>query len=177
MADHTAMGLQTAIKSLKDVVAPAVDPSNPLAGEQLRMVCAYLALVVKQLSHRSEKIRFELRSATQLAKSLAPLAARCSDEAAQALDSALVLARQLGGEIDAPEFDIEASTSRLNAAISALVRTAGTADEAARRDVERAVVAHSKAWLDVHRAWFAPLGFESRSEQLPSIVAALAVGR
>ena len=177
MADHTAMGLRTAIKSLKDVVAPAVDPANPLAGEQLRMVCAYLALVVQQLAHRSERIRFELGSASRLGEALAPLAAGCSPKAAQALDSALARARQLMGAIDAPEIDFEDATSRLNAATSALVRTGAAADDETRRRIERAVVANSRAWLDVHRAWFAPLGFESTSEQLPSIAAALAAGR
>ena len=177
MADHTAMGLRTAIKSLKDVIAPAVDPANPLAGEQLRMVCAYLTLVVQQLPYRSERIRFELGSASQLAEALAPLAARCSAEAAQALDVALARARQLIGVIDAPEIDIEEATARLNAALSALVRTGAAADDETRRRIERAVVSNSKAWLDVHRAWFAPLGFESKSEQLPSIAEALAAGR
>jgi len=177
MADHTAAGLRTAIKSLKDVVAPAIDQANPLAGEQLRMVCAYLALVAEQLPHRAARIRFELRSATRLADSLVPLAVACPARAREALDAALATARRLQAAVDADELEIEHATSGLNAAISTIVRTAGAADDAARREIERAVVFDSKALLDAHRTWYAPLGFESKSEQLPSLAAALAAAR
>ena len=42
MADHEENAIRAAIKALSQVVAPAVDPSNPLAVEQLRLVVQFL---------------------------------------------------------------------------------------------------------------------------------------
>lgn len=177
MADHTVMGLRTAIKSLQDVVAPAVDPANPLANEQLRMVCAYLGLVVQQLPYRSARIRSELLDALHLARVLAPMAQRCSAAAAQALESAIASSASHEMSVDPSECDLERTTARLNASISALVRTASTADASTRREIELAVVADARATLEVNRAWFLPLGFESPHAQIPSISDALASRR
>ena len=42
MPDHTDNNLRAAIKSLTDVVTPAVDPGDPMAREQLALVVAFL---------------------------------------------------------------------------------------------------------------------------------------
>ena len=173
MADRTVAGLRASIKSLKDTVAPAVDPANPLASEQLRMVCGYLALVCEQLPQRAARIVFELRSAVALAEALRPLAARCDATIAAELQARCDAARRLQDDPDRIETEVERATEALNAATSALVRAAATADEAVRREVERTTLAHARHWLTVQRAWFAPLGFDLERATLPPLPDAL----
>ena len=173
MSDHTVLGLYAAIKALKEVVSPAVDTSNPLAVEQLRMVCGFLSMVCERLPYRSERIRFELRNAIALAQALSPNAAGCDREAVVALESALARGTAVIGNPDAIESDIQVATAQLAAATSALIRSSVDTDEAARRQIDRAVAANAKAWLDVQRTWFLPLGFDTEASALPSIAAAL----
>lgn len=42
MAEHADRALDAAVKALSQVVAPAVDPEDPLAVEQLRLVISWL---------------------------------------------------------------------------------------------------------------------------------------
>lgn len=173
MADRTVAGLRAAIKSLKDTVAPAIDPANPLANEQSRMVCGYLALVCEQLPQRSARIAFELRGAVALAESMLPLAAGCDDEIARTLATRCATARALRDDPERIETDVEHATQELNAAISALVRAAAGAGTELRRQVERAALTHAQAWLTAQRAWFAPLGFDLERAELPPLADAV----
>ncbi len=174
MSDHTTTGLRAALKSLKEVVAPAVDPANPLAVEQLRMVCSFLGMVCEQLPLRGERIRFDLRSAIGLAEALTPAAMACGDDVATALAAALTPAVALAAAPGAAEGDIQQATARLGAASSALIRASAGCDEHDRALVERAVLANAKPWLDVQRAWFAPVGFDSEASRLLTLAGALA---
>ena len=174
MSDHTVIGLRAAIKSLKDVVSPAVDASNPLAVEQLRMVCGFLSMVCDRLPLRSERVRFDLRNAIELGEALAGCAAKCDREAVSHLDKALQRGVSLMKDPDAVETDIQSATAHLSAATSALIRTSSAIDDATRRQIDRAVAANAKTWLDVQRAWFQPLGFDTEAETLPSLAVALA---
>ena len=161
MADRTVEGLRAALKALREVVTPAVDPANPLATEQLRMACGYLALVCEQLPWRSARIAAEGHQALALANTLQLLAAGCDRTAAAALDEAISAAQALHAQPGLAEDAWQRSTAALGAASSALVRCASTADDDTRRRIERAVVAHAAAWLDAQRAWYRPLGFDT----------------
>ena len=174
MSDNTATGLRAALKSLKEVVAPAVDPANPLAVEQLRMVCSFLGMVCEQLPLRGERIRFDLRSAIGLAEALTPAAAVCGEDVASALAAALAPAVLLASAPGASEDQIQQATAQLRAASSALIRASAACDERSRARVERAVLANAKPWLDVQRAWFAPVGFDSEASRLLTLAGALA---
>ena len=44
--DHTANTLRAISKALTDVIAPAVDPKDPLANEQLRLVIDYVGCLL-----------------------------------------------------------------------------------------------------------------------------------
>lgn len=175
MADRTVDGLHAAIKALQHTVAPAIDPANPLANEQLRMVCGYLAMVAGQLPLRAARIGFELRAAVALADALAPLAPRCDE----ALAAELARHRDAGHELlDDPwrsEAATEQATAALNAAASALVRAAAAgADAELRRAVERCTLAQAGAGIAAQRAWFAPLGLDPERASLPTLADALA---
>lgn len=173
MSDHCVMGLRAAIKALKDTVAPAVDPANPLANEQLRMVSAFLSMLAEQLPHRSMRIRCDLQSALALADAVLPHVQGSSIESVAALEAARTLARRVLAADDVAESEVEHAAGRVNAALSATVRALNECDATTRERVERAVVLHSKTWLDVQRAWFLPLGFDPNARTVPPIVTAL----
>ena len=173
MSDHCVIGLRAAIKALKDTVSPAVDPDNPLANEQLRMVSAFLSMLAEQLPHRSLRIRYDLYNALALADAVLPHLQGSAMESMAALEAACSQARRVLAADNVPETGVENTTNRLNAALSATVRSLNEADGATRARVERAVVLHSKTWLDVQRAWFLPLGLDPNARTVPSIVTAL----
>jgi hypothetical protein len=173
MSDHTVSGMRAALKALKDVVSPAVDPSNPLAVEQLRMVCGFLAMVCEQLPYRAQRVRFDLLSAVDLAQALASGIDLATLDRAEALPVALASAIALQRTPDASEADLQQATALLAEAIRNLIRESAEVDEATRRKLERVVLRHSKTWLDVQRAWFSPLGFDKEARMLPPIAVAL----
>lgn len=173
MSDHTVAGLRAALKALKEVITPAVDSSNPLAVEQLRMVCGFLSMVCDQLPYRAQRIRFDLQSAIQLAEALASTEGVAENDASDAQAKALTHAMLLQQAPDATEAEMCHATAQLAAATTAFVRASADADETVRRQVDRAVLAGSKTWLDVQRAWFEPLGFDSEARSLPPLAQAL----
>ena len=175
MADTSIDLLRASIKALKEVVAPAVDATNPLAVEQLRMVTTCLSLLAEQLPYRGERLRFDLLSRIGLAQALiAVLPVRPgSQDSEGGLHSANDAAQAIAQRPDATERDIVDATATLGAVLAAVVRGAAAANESVRRAIEQTVLAHSKSWLDVQRAWFLPMGFDHEKARLVSMPATL----
>ncbi|MBT2301942.1 hypothetical protein J7E70_15880 [Variovorax paradoxus] len=167
--DTSANGMRAAIKALKETVAPAVDPANPLANEQLRLACSYLALVADRLSWREQRLRRELDQACALAGSVQAHAAGSPPEVLDALGRGVAAAHDLQTRSSAAEADVVAATQGLQAAVSALVRCARSLPASQGPAIERAVLEASRAWLDTRRAWFRPLGFDKEAEALPTL--------
>jgi hypothetical protein len=168
MADRNDGALQAAIKALEHAVLPAVDPADPLAGEQLRLVVGYLRLLRQRLDRVEERARFELEHYRALATLLLDDARAQGGEIAQRFDGALAQA----GAATRPAAVRDAAAA-LAGAVSGLVRAAAQSDPERRRRIEHAVARHSRRWVDAQRAWFAPLGFELRPAQLPALDDAL----
>jgi len=168
MADRNEGALQAAIKALEHAVLPAVNPADPLAGEQLRLVMGYLKLLRQRLEHVEDRARFELEHYRAMAEALRDDARIQGGEVARRFEAAL---GQAGTAVGAA--DVRAATAALAGAVSGLVRVAADADPERRRRIEHTVARLSKRWIDAQRAWFAPLGFELRPEQLPPLAEAL----
>jgi hypothetical protein len=166
--DRNEGALQAATKALEHAVLPAVDPADPLAGEQLRLVVAYLRLLRKRLGHIEDRARFEFEHYRAMAMSLHDEARAEAGEIAQRFDSALAQAEAA----TRPAAMCDATTA-LASAVSGLVRAAGNASPERRGRIERTVATQSRRWVDAQRAWFAPVGFELRPEQLPALNDAL----
>jgi hypothetical protein len=169
MADYTDNALLASIKALDNVVMPAVDPADPLAGEQLRLVSGFLKFLRIRLHHMHARQRFELHHNLALAQRIAADARLVSKEVSQRLDTAIEQADAVDRQRDAALVNIQAATSALCASISGIVRTVAQADPEIRRRVERQVLQGSKQWVDMQRAWFAPQGFELRPDELPGL--------
>jgi len=173
MADYTDNALLASIKALNEVVLPAVDPTDPLAGEQLRLIAGFLRFLGSRLPYVHDRNRFELEHYLALGERLAADARQASAEISQRLDRAIAEARALLQGQRASVAEMRSATAALSAPISGLVRAVADADTALRRRVEQTVLAGSKPWVDMQRAWFVVQGFELHPDELPPLGEAL----
>jgi len=157
MVPDSDLQLAVVIKALRDVVAPAVDPANKLAIEQLHLSIATLGLVQNGLPLAHARARRELINAIDLAAAVS--AAGASIDAAAA-HGVLADAAADEGALDAAR---RALLSTVEQAVSA---SAGKPEE---RAIAKAVIAASKPQCDLARAWCAGSGFEVEADALPSL--------
>jgi hypothetical protein len=176
MTSHMGNGLQAAIKALDDVVAKSIDPTNPLAREQLKLVSRYLGFVQQRLPLQHERDRYELAHYLKLADELEAIG-QLSERACWPL----VRQARAGGaavltNAYARSTDIKAAIEALTAAVSMLVRDVASENTDLRRVVERQVVAASLGLFNMQRAWYLPMGFEPDPSQVPALAAVLDEG-
>jgi len=158
--DHTDTGLRAVVKALTDVIGPAVNTTDPLASEQLRLTVDYIEFVRSRIDFLYDRERFDLHHHLDMAKAL--------DEIVDASDFAeriaLKNAIEAGMRADAaPGLSIRAlkeTTAALAAAIAALIRKAQTLNETTRQRIERHVLEASDARIAFERSWYLPLGFD-----------------
>ena len=175
MADYTDNALLASIKALNEVVLPAVDPSDPLAGEQLRLVAGFLKFLGARLPYVHDRNRFELEHYLALGMRLAADARLASPQVAQRLDQAIDEAEALLRGPRASVEEMRRAAAALSAPISGLARVVADAEPALRRRVEQAILVGSKPWVDMQRAWFVVQGFELHPDELPPLDEALRV--
>jgi hypothetical protein len=173
MPNNVDAALRSAVRALDEVITPAVDRANPLAEEQVRLVRQLLAFLEGRVQYVLAKDVRELSIYVDTARRLATAAAEVDPVTASQLaqaakdGSAALVARPLPDSTD-----VSAVSARLASLISRLVRFG--ADQPAGLQVEAEVVRGSKAILDLHRAWFAPGGFEPNPADAPDLRTELA---
>jgi hypothetical protein len=172
-ADHTDNALIAAIKALDEVVAPAVDETNPLAREQLKLVSRYIGFLRTRLQYQAGRDRFERRHYLALAQRLRPQASDAPIPGMTAFDRAIRLGTDCVDRTDVSTAELRAATAALSTAISMLVRSSAAFDTESRHRVEAAVVSASKTLFDVQRAYYLPLGFEPDPAQVSDLATAL----
>ena len=134
--------LRAAVKSLTDVVAPALDPTNPLANEQLRLVCRFLEYTRLRAAYLPERLS---------AAALVNAVATCAEAKAQALWDLSVPATGTCTDAtvlccpeDGPAEPYGGPRSTWGARLA--------------RAVHAAVTAGGKAWMDAPKSWSGPVG-------------------
>lgn len=168
MQPDTDLQLQAMIKSLREVVLPAVDPANRLAREQLEVSIGLLGLLASRLPLSFRYAVDELTRQLELARGLAALdgddgAAPTDQLGAAIAHGGTVLARAGSG----PE-DLRAAVHALRAASAAWVgRLAVTGDAAQRAALTRLVLDDAREHLLRERAWLAPQGWEEAGSLPP----------
>lgn len=169
MADNTQNTLAAAIKALEQVIAPAVNTTDPLASEQLRLVIGTLKVLGSRLDHIVGRQDFELRHYLQLGQALQSDAREVSAEIAQRLDAAIEHALQMQAQPQRSPAQTRQATEALASPVSALARQAPAVTEATRLRIERCIVKAQGQWVDMQRAWFLTHGFELRPTELQSL--------
>jgi len=168
MADHNANALHAAVKALAQVVAPSVDPRNPLAVEQLRLVSLYLEFHAKLFPLERRLAWKDLHLQAELARQAASLLHEARPDLAQRLREQLNEAEaQLALPVGTASL-WQASHSRLAEALAEAI--AQVQQTATLRDaLEALVLAHARGQLMLHRVWFLPFGFEARPDTRPAL--------
>jgi hypothetical protein len=173
MFDPIDNDLRAAAKALRDVVTPAVDATNPIALQQLKLVIDWLDFYQERAPQWWRLDAFELSANRALGRELLSLA---PPHARGALESALRTADELSAVTARGPAALRDAVTDIEDAVAQLVRDARRLDAGTRQAIERTVVAASKRWLEAQRAWYAPLSIEPNTGALPSLDDALRAG-
>jgi len=164
--------LQSMIKSMSDVVLPAIDPDNSLAQEQAQLILGMMHLMASRLPMQFSYDIDQLTRYVSLAREILAHGEggqRTKEELALLNTSVDNGAQALQGAQTSPA-DLEAAVLTLRARISALIETLWSDGEpTCRETISKAVLAASKEQILRERAWFAPQGWDADMSNYPSI--------
>ncbi len=141
--------LVAAIKSINDNVAPAVDPDNQLAQEQLYLAVATLNLVRQNLPFAHAYARQDLTNHVAQAEGLMDI------EASSILAAAVDQARQVLADPTLGSQTLLAEARDLRDKIGVFLYKHQDDPK-----FDKLVIEHSKAGIDLGRAWTKGMGFE-----------------
>lgn len=161
--------LRAAMKALSDVVAPAVDPADPMAREQLVLVVAFLEYTRAHVYDIHGRERYGLRHQLAMADALVADARALSETAGARLAAVIVEARATLEDPESGTTRLRDASERLGATVRGVIREARGADPETRSRIERTVLETSEPLLTLHRRWSAPLGFDPDPSTLPSL--------
>lgn len=157
------LALQAALKSLTEVIAPALDPADRMAQEQIGLVIGLLTLVETRLPIAFAYDCDELARLIGLAETIGSAAA--SQSLAHALgEGAATLARA-----QASPHDVEQAIGRLRTEIGRVAGELAMQRHDAARAAVRAILDASSAQLLSERSWVLMQGWESNPESLPAL--------
>lgn len=160
MSDITTNSLRGLVKTLNDVVVPAIPADDPLALQELKMVVRYLVFCRERVDHLYARARFELNFYAGLAAECGALLGTAAPAPAPARElaalneRAIALLREPGAAIGALRALAQETMTRL----SRLLGDVSDADTLAK--VERAVVRGSAELTAFDRSWYLPLKLE-----------------
>lgn len=169
---RSGIQLASIIKSMSDVVIPAIDPANTLALEQSRLILGLLALMRRQLPLQFDFDRDELQRLLDCAKAVADQ--RVTAPAAQAAQQTLAAAsRSAAIALDAcrmPPTALTDAVRGLRAALGGVVSAlAADGADAAGHRIERLIIDMSRAQLLRDRALVKQQGWEPDPAAVPEI--------
>ena len=157
--DLSENDLRAAIKSLSDIVAPAIDPKDALANEQLRLVIDYLRFLRERIDLLGHRDRLELRHQVDAARALLALNVADADTAAALGEATQAGAAELARADSAPG-GCKRAAAAVAAAIRDGIRRSQQWPQAARARWESCVIETSRERIAFEQSWYLPLGFE-----------------
>ena len=164
MADVTTNALRGLVKTLNDVVVPAIPADDPLALQELKMVVRYLNFARERVDHLYARARYELAFYSGLIAQLAEPLGKSYGEHAHAVadlrNRAAALLAQPGAGID----DLRNLNLEITSRISTILGVVSEPEILAK--LERAVVLASAEITAFDRSWYAPL----KLERFPELV-------
>ncbi len=165
----TENDLRGAIKSLKDVIAPAVDGADPLATEQLRLVVEYLEFLRSRLEFLADRDRFELQHHLKMAVLLQACQAPFGVELAAALAAAIEAGEDAFRKAGVSCAEVKRCSAVLAAVLRIIVRTSNNWDSGIRSCIERLVLDHSRERIAFDRSWFVSMGGDPSPGEVPAL--------
>ena len=164
--------LQSMIKSMSDVVLPAIDPANGMAQEQAQLILGMMHLMASRLPMQFSYDIDQLTRYVSLARELVGISEggqRTNEELAMLNSATESSEKTLRGAQTSPD-DLEAAVLALRTRISALVEALWSDGEpTCREPIAKAVLAASKEQILRERAWFSPQGWDADMSGYASI--------
>ena len=160
--DQTDVGLKSVVKALIDTVAPAIDPTDHLAKEQLRLAASYVDFVRQRLLLVHSRERYDLLHYLALSDEFLRSALPEPSEAVAALRAAAEAARPLADDSAAPTGRLRAAAIDLAHAVAGIVQAAHAewvSPDLARR-IDRAVLSATEDKFEMELLWYHPIGFD-----------------
>ena len=174
MADHTVNSMAGAIRAMRDVVLPAVDPAHPLAREQAGLVLKYLTFWAERVDHLASRDLAELSCYLRMADALQSDATAVSAELGRVMELEASRAREIAGRAPHDITGVKQAVTALTRVVTALVRAAAETRHEAMPRIERLVVEHSRDVALLQRSWFGPQGWEDpRPPRLEDVLPAI----
>jgi len=158
--DHTSVGLRAVVRSLTDVVTPAIDPGASLAMEQLRLSIDYIEFVMGRIDYLHARDQFELRHHLEMARNVQMIVASVAMEEVATLVTSIERGVAVSADSSASAQQMKLASSQLASAISRVVKKAPELEDTARFAIERSVVRSGQAQIAFERSWYLPLGFD-----------------
>lgn len=164
--DRTITTLTASMKAIDDVIIPALDVSDPLAQEQAGLVLEYLGFLRDRVEYLHSRALIELDDAYLMLVELLPQIEEREPSLADVASGELVACRSLLKDSTALSTQLQHQTARVLAVIRNFVRSADS-DDSASQNTRRSVSEVTERSEVFYRAWFAPLGFDQHSQDLP----------
>lgn len=169
MADHNTNALGAAVKALSQVVAPSVDPRNPLAVEQLRLVAMYLDFLAQQRPHERRLAWKDLSLQCELARQAGSLLGTVLPDISRRLLDEVARADEHLRHPVSPASHWERLNGKLAELLAEAIAAANGGETALHDELQSLVLSHAKQQLLLHRVWFVSYGFEARPDSLPRL--------
>jgi hypothetical protein len=159
--------LQVVLRSLNDIILPAIDPENKPANEQIHLCLHILNIVKKRVPFQRRFVRSEIRDSVDLLTEILSLLNSGKEAIEQRVRQVIDSANQAMADADV---DTEALAEHV-----ALLRT--TTSQVLQEliehpdypAVEQKCIALTKAQLDKARSWFVDCGIESDLSQVSEL--------
>lgn len=164
--------IQSLMKSLKDVVLPALDPQNKLALEQGQLIMGMLHVMSQRLPLEYRFDCDELERLLELSRRLRAAASGGNETiaAAEAMSASSDRGADVLDRARAEPGEVYAAVKELRSKIARLVECVSTdGDGASRAAVAASVQAASAEQLRRDRAWVIAQGWEPDPRAIPAI--------
>lgn len=156
MNPSTDLRIRSMMRSMTEVILPAIPAENSLATEQAQLLLGQLAVMLEQKGLEPAMVLREKRSLIDLADSLLE-ASDGGEKTAKAAKALLAIKDK-------------SSVEALSFAIEELLLASGIdGSEAFKEASHRLVLEHSSITNELNRAWYKGMNFDANPDSLPSI--------
>jgi hypothetical protein len=166
MQDYMDTTLRAAVRSLREVVGPAIDPVDKAAHEQLGLIVDHLEFCLERLDFLDSRERFDVQHYLRLARTLKERSSSFSSSHAAELEATIGTASRALAAGTAGRSVLRDIAADLSGVIREIVRAAGSADEETRLFVESAVLAASPEREAVERSWYLATGIDPAPQEV-----------
>jgi hypothetical protein len=159
--------LQVVLRSLQEVVMPAIDPDNKPANEQIGVCLHNLNIVRSRMPYQRRFVRAELKDSIGFVEQMLAVLKDSEPELRQKLRDAVAQAAAALNDADIDTQELSELVSTLRSLTSQSLQQLG--DHPDYPEIEKLGIAMSEIQLNKARAWFINCGIESAPEQIPSL--------